>query len=156
MDRFNKYQTKQYMHAHTFTLHTQNMVASTWLGDHQGRPYAPTNSLQKLLARYQVLLTITITIHETLLTNWHWSNSIKQLHWDGVYAKRHLADTSRTTAINDYLRTNKSFFTAQVQIELCNFIYININIVQSWLTPTRWSTLVETESSVWCSNWRNL
>ena len=39
------------------------MVASTWLGDRQGRPSAPTNSLQKLhMARYQVLLTITITI----------------------------------------------------------------------------------------------
>ena len=34
------------------------MVASTWLGDHQGRPSAPTNSLQKLhMARYKVLLT---------------------------------------------------------------------------------------------------
>ena len=34
------------------------MVASTWLGDHQGRPSAPTNSLHKLhMARYQVLLT---------------------------------------------------------------------------------------------------
>ena len=29
------------MHAHTSTLHTQQMVASTWLGDHQGRPSAP-------------------------------------------------------------------------------------------------------------------
>ena len=31
------------------------MVASTWLGDHQGRPSAPTNILHKLyMARYQV------------------------------------------------------------------------------------------------------
>ena len=31
------------------------MVASTWLGNHQGRPSAPTNSLHKLhMARYQV------------------------------------------------------------------------------------------------------
>ena len=28
-----------------FTLHTHQMVASTWLGDHQGRPSAPTISL---------------------------------------------------------------------------------------------------------------
>ena len=55
MDRYNKYQTKQYTHAHTYTLHTQHMMASTWLGDHQGRPAAPTNSLHKLhMARYQV------------------------------------------------------------------------------------------------------
>ena len=33
MDRYNKYQTKQYMHAYTSTLHTPQMVASTWLGD---------------------------------------------------------------------------------------------------------------------------
>ena len=26
MDRYNKYQTKQYTLAHTFTLHTQQMV----------------------------------------------------------------------------------------------------------------------------------
>ena len=39
------------------------MVVCTWLGDHQGRRSAPTNSLHKLnyMARYQVLLTITIT-----------------------------------------------------------------------------------------------
>ena len=43
------------MHAHTSTLHTKQMVASTWLGDHQGRPSAPTNSLHRLhTARYQV------------------------------------------------------------------------------------------------------
>ena len=58
MNRYNKYQTKQYTHAHTYTLHTQQLVASTWLGDHQGRLSAPTNSLHKLhMARYQVLLT---------------------------------------------------------------------------------------------------
>ena len=52
------------VHAHTYTLHTQQMVASTWLGDHQGRPSAHTNSLHKLhMARYQVLLTITIAVH---------------------------------------------------------------------------------------------
>ena len=40
VDRYNKYQTKQYTHALTFTLHTQHLVANTWLGDHQGRPSA--------------------------------------------------------------------------------------------------------------------
>ena len=58
MDRYNKYQTKQYLHAHTSTLHTQQMMASTWLGDHLESQSAPTNSLHKLyMARYQVLLT---------------------------------------------------------------------------------------------------
>ena len=28
-----------------FMLHTHQLVASTWLGDHQGRPSAPTISL---------------------------------------------------------------------------------------------------------------
>ena len=28
--------------AHTHTLHTHQLVASTWLGDHQGIPPAPT------------------------------------------------------------------------------------------------------------------
>ena len=60
MDRCNNYRTKQYAHAHA---HTQQMVASTWLGDPQGKPSASTNSLHKLhMSRYQVLLTITITI----------------------------------------------------------------------------------------------
>ena len=27
LDRYNKYQTKQYAHTHTFTLHTQQLVA---------------------------------------------------------------------------------------------------------------------------------
>ena len=60
MDRYNKYQTKQYTHAHTSKLQTQQMVPNTWLGDHQGRPSERTNSLHKLhMAHYQVLLTIT-------------------------------------------------------------------------------------------------
>ena len=55
MNRYNKYQTMQYTHAHTSTLHTQQLAVGTWLGDHQGRPSAPTNSLHKLqMARYQV------------------------------------------------------------------------------------------------------
>ena len=41
MDRYTKYQTKQYTHAHTSTLHTPQMVAGTWLGDHQERPSVP-------------------------------------------------------------------------------------------------------------------
>ena len=41
MDCYTKYQTKQYTHAHTHTLILQQMAASTWLGDHQGRPSAP-------------------------------------------------------------------------------------------------------------------
>ena len=45
MDRYNKYQTKQYTDRHAFTLHIQQMAASTWPDDHQGRPSAPTNSL---------------------------------------------------------------------------------------------------------------
>ena len=50
------------MHAHTYTLHTQHMAACAWLGDHQGGPSAPTNSLHKLhMARYQVLLTYLLT-----------------------------------------------------------------------------------------------
>jgi len=47
IDHYTKYQTKQ-LHAHT----------STWLGDHQGIPSAPTNSLYELhMARYQVILS---------------------------------------------------------------------------------------------------
>ena len=42
--------------AHAFTLHTHQEVASTWLVDHQGRPSAPTISLDELrMARYRVL-----------------------------------------------------------------------------------------------------
>jgi len=37
------------------------LVASTWLGDHQGIPYAPTKSQP---ARYQV--TITIRVYDAL------------------------------------------------------------------------------------------
>ena len=69
MDRYNKYQTKQCTHAHTSTLHTQQLVASTWLGDHQGRPSAPTNSLQLHMARYQVLLTYLLTNLLTLIAD---------------------------------------------------------------------------------------
>ena len=65
MDRYNKYQTKQCTH----TLHTQHMVASTWLGDHQGRPSTPTNSLHKLhMAQHQVLLTNLLTYLRSPLT----------------------------------------------------------------------------------------
>ena len=45
--------------AHTFTPHAQQMVASTWMGDRQGRPSKPTNRLHATLARYQVQLTNT-------------------------------------------------------------------------------------------------
>ena len=47
LDRFKKNQAKQYMRAHTPTLHTHTTDGgySTWLGDHQGRP---SNSLYKL------------------------------------------------------------------------------------------------------------
>ena len=52
------------MHAQTSTLHKQQMMASTWLGDHQGRPFVPTNSLHELhMGRYQVLLTYLLIIH---------------------------------------------------------------------------------------------
>ena len=69
MDRYNKYQTNKYTHAHTSTLHTQRVVASTWLGDHHGRPTAPTNSLHKLhMARYQV--------HQLQITNKWKANKI--------------------------------------------------------------------------------
>ena len=68
MDRYNKYQTKQYTHAHTSTLLTQQMVAGTWLGDQQERPSAPTNSLHKLhMARYQVHKLQLNTIKLSLL-----------------------------------------------------------------------------------------
>jgi len=51
MDRYNKYLTKQYKH-------TQKMVVSTWLGDHQEKSPAPTNGLYMLhIGCYQVLLT---------------------------------------------------------------------------------------------------
>ena len=65
MDRYNKYQKKQYTHAHTSTLHTQQMVASTWPGDHQERPSAPTNNLHKLhMARYRVhQLQLQLLVH---------------------------------------------------------------------------------------------
>jgi hypothetical protein len=43
-----KYQTKRYTHAHSCTLHTQQMVASTWHGDYQGGPSTPSNSLPEL------------------------------------------------------------------------------------------------------------
>jgi len=47
MDRYNKYQTKQNTHKHTCThnscwLVLEWLVASTWMGDHQGIPSAPT------------------------------------------------------------------------------------------------------------------
>ena len=59
MDSYNKYQTKHYPHAHISTLHTQQMVASTWLGDHLRKPSAPRNSLHKLqMARYQLQIVI--------------------------------------------------------------------------------------------------
>jgi hypothetical protein len=48
MDIYNTRRTKQYTHAHTSTLHTQRMVASAWLGDHQGRPYASLIQCVKL------------------------------------------------------------------------------------------------------------
>ena len=72
MGRYHKYRTKQHMHAHTSTLHTQQMVASTWLGDHQGRPSAPTNSLHKLhMARYQVhQLQFTTIIKPDVCSAW--------------------------------------------------------------------------------------
>ena len=61
MDRYNKYQIKQYIHAHTSTLHTKQIVASTWLGDPLGGPSAPTMSLHKPhMVRYQVLLTVIL------------------------------------------------------------------------------------------------
>ena len=45
------------------TLHSQHMVASTWLGDHQGRLSVPTTSLHKLhMACYQVLYLLTYLI----------------------------------------------------------------------------------------------
>ena len=78
MDRYNKYQTKRTrtsVHAHTSTMHTHQMVASTCLGVHQGKLFAPTNSLDKLhMARYQVLLHITL--HSTDLTNRQHSTAI--------------------------------------------------------------------------------
>ena len=56
MDRYNKYQTKQCTHT-PHTLHIKHRVASTWLGDHQGRPPA-TAILNRftaidIMARYQ-------------------------------------------------------------------------------------------------------
>ena len=54
MDRYNKYQTKQYTHAHTFTSHTQQLVASTWLGYHQGRPSAPLTRFVKTVEIWSV------------------------------------------------------------------------------------------------------
>ena len=64
MNRYDKYQTKQCTHPTTHTtLHTKQIMASAWLGDHQGRPSAPTNSLHKLhMARYQVLRTYLFTV----------------------------------------------------------------------------------------------
>jgi len=45
--------TRTHVHIHT-------MVASTWLGDFQGIPSAPTNSLHELhMTRYQVIIVIT-------------------------------------------------------------------------------------------------
>ena len=49
IDRYNKYQTQQYTHAHTSTLYSEQMVmASTWPGDNHGRPSVPTDSSHKL------------------------------------------------------------------------------------------------------------
>ena len=64
MNRYNKYQTKQCTHAHTSTLQTSQMMASTGLENHQERPSAPTNSLHKLhMAYYRstYLLTYLLT-----------------------------------------------------------------------------------------------
>ena len=39
MDRYYKYETKQYTHAHTSTLHTQQMVASIgWVTTKEDHP----------------------------------------------------------------------------------------------------------------------
>ena len=77
MDRYNKEQTKQYTHTHTSTLHTQQMVASTWLGDHQGRPSAPTDRLHKLrMARYQVhQLPIYNFTNDFVNDKFHWKQT---------------------------------------------------------------------------------
>jgi len=61
MDCHNKNQTKQ-LHIHIH-LHKQQLVASIWLGDHQGRPSAPiaykiyVDDLH--MARNQFIITIT-------------------------------------------------------------------------------------------------
>ena len=38
-----EYLTTQYTHAHTSALHTQQIVTSTWLGDHKERPSTPSS-----------------------------------------------------------------------------------------------------------------
>jgi len=51
MGRYNKYQITQ---LHTHTLHTQYVIASTWLGDHQGRPSMPLCQLYvDFMVRYK-------------------------------------------------------------------------------------------------------
>ena len=57
MNRYNKYQTKKYTHTctrphthiHIHRLHAQHTVASTGLGDHQGRPSA-RHAIRRLTA----------------------------------------------------------------------------------------------------------
>ena len=55
------------------------MVASTWLGDHQERPSAPTNSLHKLhMARYQVhQLQLQLLSHDMYTSTFFYHQCLK-------------------------------------------------------------------------------
>jgi len=57
---------------HTRTLaHTIAGGYSTWLGDHQGIPSSPTNSLHDLhMTRYQVIITIFIITIYSCRRDW--------------------------------------------------------------------------------------
>ena len=60
-----------HMHKH-ITVHTQHMLASTWLGDHQGRPSAPLDRPSKRLnmeRQQMITITITMTKHRQILIN---------------------------------------------------------------------------------------
>ena len=64
-------------------FYNKQIVASTWVGDHQGRPSAHTNSLYKLyLARYQVLFTYLLTHICPTLTP-HGCGWYPKLHYTG-------------------------------------------------------------------------
>ena len=48
------------VHMHHITEHTQQPLASTWLGDHQGRPSAPLYPVKDFTALYKF---VYITLH---------------------------------------------------------------------------------------------
>jgi len=72
-----KYRTKQCTHTHARTLHTQQMVPGTWLGDHQGRPSTPLYRLNVDFmghkeCNYHTIISLFI-VYQFVIFNPKWS-----------------------------------------------------------------------------------